>query len=171
MKTLIFIVCMGWSAWAGAQSVVKEFLSTEVPDGSRSFYLYQSTLRSFSSKNSASFNKLIKDVEKISIHLLPDSLEAGKIDGLEKTLRSQDFGDVKSLKEKIPGITLLVRKEGKSKRYVALMQEGEKSVIVELEGEVNLLHIRSLREMDMEKVMSFFGLELPNKRPENHSNE
>jgi len=171
MKAFFIFLSIGFASWANAQSIVKKFITEEVPEGGRSFYLYQSTLRSFSSKNSNSFNKLIKDVEKISIHLLPDSLEDGKLTSLEKQLRSEGYNDAKNLPEKVPGLTLLVNKEGRSKSYVALMQESGKSVVVELDGEVNLLYIRSLREMDMEKVMSFFGVELPKTETPKQTNE
>ena len=171
MKALFILVSLTCASWASAQSIVKNFLTDEIPDGGRSFYLYQSTLRSFSSKNSNSFNKLIKDVEKISIHLLPDSLEDGKLADLEKELRAEGYDDAKNLTEKVPGLTLLVIKEGRSKQYVAMMEEGGKSIVVELDGEVNLLYIRSLKEMDMEKVMGFFGIELPQTETPKQTNE
>jgi len=168
MKAISTLALLLICSLSQGQSIVREFLDNDIPEGGRSFYLYQSTLRSFSDKNSVAFNKLIKDVEKISIHLLPDSLAPGKLETLEKTLRAEGYDDAKALPEKVPGLKLLVIKKGKSKHYVAMMQESGKSVVVELEGEVNLLYIKSLKELNIERVMGFFGVEPPKKQtPEN----
>jgi len=149
------------SALGYGQSTARKFVDQYKGENARSFFLYKSTLRSFSDKNSESFNKLIENVERISIHLLPDSIPPKSIEELKVNFAKEGFELLKFDKTLDKGFSIYKKSDKNMPEYVAIMNAENNTLLIELLGEVDLKHIASLRELSPQKIAGFFGIEVP----------
>ena len=152
------IVLLGFSFSLWAQTPVKDFVN-EYPD-KNSFFLYQSTLRSFNDITSDEFNKLIKDVEKISIHLLPqNTVEPSSILKLITQLESEGFKEMKAISKKEEGVYFYDLKGKGNDVTIGIFYKEGYAGVVQLDGKIDMKYVGALKEMNPEKVGSFFGFD------------
>lgn len=140
---------------AGAQTVARRFVDQNKGDASKSYFLYQSTLRSFSDKNSDAFNKLIADVDRIAIHFVGQKVESAALEKLKKDLELDGFELMKDFEQKG---AFVYRKKDDNKEYVMLAVQQDAVVVVELFGTLNLKYLPALKELNADKVAAFFGV-------------
>jgi hypothetical protein len=153
-----------------AQTQVKEFVGDY--DGTRSFYLYQSTLRSFSDKTSDDFNKLIRDVDKISIHILPQNgVEETEINSLIALLEADGFKEMKSISKRAEGASFYTSTDKKNPVTIGIFYREGMAGVVQLDGEIDMKYVGALKEVNPEKVSSFFGFEQLKEEFENNMKE
>ncbi|MGB0432633.1 MAG: DUF4252 domain-containing protein, partial [Bacteroidia bacterium] len=138
----------------------------------RSFFLYQSTLRSFNDKTSSDFNKLIKDVDKISIHLLPqNTVEQSAVLGLISSLENDGFKIMNSISKKEEGIYFYTHKERSDKTTIGIFYKKGYAGVVQLDGAIDMKYVGALKQMNPEKIGDFFGFDDLKKQFEENQNE
>lgn len=144
---------------AFAQDLAKSFYETHKTEESSAFFLYQSTLRSFSDVTSNEFNKLIKDIDKISIYVLPKSaVESKLVDELLADIEDEGFKIMKRVSQPAEGVNFYDYK-GKNSAYLGVFHKDNNTFLVKLDGALDLKYIGSLKELNPEKIKTFFDFE------------
>ncbi|MFY0672377.1 MAG: DUF4252 domain-containing protein [Bacteroidia bacterium] len=166
VSTLFIFICQ----LVFGQTTVKEFVGNY--DDTRSFFLYQSTLRSFSDVTSDEFNKLIRDVDKISIHILPQNgVSEGEIDDLILKLENAGLKEMKSISKRAEGASFYTSTGKNSPLTVGVFYREGMAGVVQLDGEIDMKYVAALKDVNPEKVSTFFGFEQLKEEFENNRTE
>lgn len=140
--------------------------STEKEEALSALYFYPTTVRMLEKVMSQSGETGILSGVKSGriIYGVDDSLDVLKadFDELSHGLKDEGFellGEFKSGSDR----TVAYVREGKTKRYVALLASEASTILVELYGELSIETIRGLSQLNTDNVMSLFDLPSPDK--------
>ena len=105
MRVYLSLLGLLLTQLAFGQDLTKDFYNKHKGENSRSYFLYKSTLRSFSDITTDDFNRLIKDIEKISIYALPNTdVDENEIESLLASIDSEGFKIMKQISNENEGI-------------------------------------------------------------------
>ena len=135
-----------------AQTTTRHFVDSLPDSCSQSLFLYQSTLRSFNPNNSEDFNKLIKNIKKISIHILDSSSTAKEVDQLMTTLKNEGFKALEDFKELKGKGTILLKDD----TYLLMGNGQGRIIIIEMEGAPDLKYKKAIKDADFSLIQAFF---------------
>ncbi len=115
----------------------------------RKKYIYQSVLRLANSKHDPDFDKLIKDIRKITIYLPPPEDSTYQIKGLRNTMRSEGYEELMDIRTgDSERISLWVNESLPKPHYVGLLDRSDGDYIFEIDGQINLEYLSALNMAD-----------------------
>ena len=127
--------------------VFKQHL-TDYPE-IRKKYIYQSVLRLANIKDDPEFDMLIRDVRKITIYLPPREDSTYQIKSLPNHLSANGYEQLIDVRTAdAERISLWVNESLPEPRYVALLDSGVDDYIMEVDGQINIEYLSSLKFAD-----------------------
>ncbi|MEO5905612.1 MAG: hypothetical protein ABIQ11_02725 [Saprospiraceae bacterium] len=111
----------------------------------RKKYIYQSVLRLVNIKQDPDFDKLIRDVRKISIYMPPREDSTYQITPLRANLRASTYEELVDVRTAaVDRISLFVDEAHGDPHYVGLLDSTADDYIFEIDGQINLEYLSSL---------------------------
>jgi hypothetical protein len=112
-------------------------------------FIYKSTLQMLNTENNPEFANLIKDIEEIRVLNYTKTnrkFSADQIATLKNSLKKEKFVDLMIINEKENRINLYNReKKGKTIGFVALIENPEKFIIIDVDGSLDLNKFMQLK--------------------------
>jgi hypothetical protein len=112
-------------------------------------FIYKSTLQMLNTENNPEFANLIKDIEEIRVLNYTKTnrkFSADQIATLKNSLKKEKFVDLMIINEKDNRINLYNReKKGKTIGFVALIENPEKFIIIDVDGSLDLNKFMQLK--------------------------
>lgn len=134
------------------QSVLEKHVS-RYPDIRRK-YIYQSVIRLANIKGDPDFNKLIKDVRKITIYLPPSEDSTYQIKDVSNSIAADGFEQLMEVRTEGSGRVSLWVKESKStSQYMGFFDVAAQHIIFEIDGQLDLAYISALKLADQSTLM------------------
>jgi hypothetical protein len=119
----------------------------------RKSYIYQSVLRLANIKQDPDFNKLIRDVKKITIYLPPREDSTYQIKSIRTNMRSEGYEELMDVrtadKERI---SLWLNESLPRPHFVGLLDTSGDDYIFEIDGKLDLEYISSVNVIDQETL-------------------
>lgn len=123
----------------------------------RKNYIYQSVLRLANINQDPDFDKLIRDVEKITIYS-PPSDSTYQIKELRNTIRSSGYEELLDIRTAAKDrISLFVNESFRTPHYVGLLDTGEGDYIFEIDGSIDLEYASSLNLADQDMLKNLLN--------------
>ena len=122
----------------------------------RKKYLYQSVIRLANINRDPAFDKLIKDVHKIIIYLPPREDSTYQITEVRSGMRNDGYEqlvDVRTTDE--ARVSLWVNESKAEPHYMGLFDTSDDDYIFEIDGQLNLEYISSLKMADQSSLLNF----------------
>ena len=119
----------------------------------RKKYIYQSVLRIANIKHDPDFNKLIKDVEKITIYYPPKQDSLYNTKSVRSHMRSEGYEeliDVRTANKE--RISLWINESLPKAHYVGLLDTSADDYIFEIDGELDMEYASSLNIVDQKAL-------------------
>jgi hypothetical protein len=117
-------------------------------------YLYQSVIRMANTSGDAAFNKLIKDVRKITIYLPPSEDSTYQIKDVSDGLRKDGYEQLIDVRTaEATRISLWANESKSTTHYMGLLDTEGEDIIFEIDGTLNLEYISSLKVADQKSLM------------------
>ena len=140
-----------------SQSKVFEKHLADNPD-IRPKYIYQSVLRLANINHDPDFDKLIRDVDKITIYFPPREDSTYQLKDLRTTIRSsgyEELFDVRTANK--DRVNLWVNESLKEPHYVGLLDTSGEDYAFEIDGTIDLEYVSSLSMIDQETLTKFLS--------------
>ena len=119
----------------------------------RKKYIYQSVLRLANFKHDPDFDKLIKNVNKITIYLPPREDSTYQIKDIRTNMRSEGYEELFDLRTADrERISLWVNESLPKAHYVGLLDTSTEDYIFEIDGQIDLEYISSLNVVDQQSL-------------------
>jgi hypothetical protein len=136
----------------GTQSVLAKHLS-RYPD-IRKKYIYQSVIRLANIKGDPDFNKLIKDVRKITIYLPPSEDSTYQIKDVSSGIAADGFEQLMEVRTEGSGrISLWVKESKSTSQYMGFFDTQAEHIIFEIDGQLDLAYVSALKLADQSILM------------------
>lgn len=120
-------------------------------------YIYQSVLRLANTKHDPDFDKLIKDVRKVTIYLPPDQDSAYQVKGLRSSMRSGGYEELMDFRTaNSERVSLWLNESLPDPHYVGLIDAADAHYIVDIDGQINLDYISALNVADEGSLRDLF---------------
>ena len=116
-------------------------------------YIYKSVLRLANIKDDPDYNKLIKDVNKITIYSPPSSDSTYQLKELRGAIRNggyEELMDVRTANKE--RINLWVNETLPKPHYVGLFESSGDEYIFEIDGQINLEYVSALDVIDQNSL-------------------
>lgn len=158
---LLWVSCLLLLNLAGCKSdqssdVFQKHLD-QYPD-IRKKYLYQSVIRLANIKQDPGFNKLIRDVDKITIYFPPSEDSTYQIKSLMTEMRSKNYEELASFRSQSgEKVSLWVNDTKGKPHYVGLLDTPTSDYFFEIDGELDLEYISSLNVADGKSLMNLLN--------------
>lgn len=124
----------------------------------RKKYIYQSILRVANTKKDPDFNKLIRDVEKITIYMPPSGDSTYQLKTLRIGMRSGGYEELMDFKTgKGEWISLWLNESTGQPHYTALIETSADDYILDIEGEIDLNYISSVNVVEESLLRSLLN--------------
>ena len=112
-------------------------------------YLYQSVIRLANVKDDPDFDKLIRDVRKITIYMPPSADSTYQIKGVKSQIRTGGYEELMSVRTANGDQVSLWVNEALSKpHYMALLDTPSDDYILEIDGQLDLEYISAINVAD-----------------------
>ena len=119
----------------------------------RKKYVYQSLIRLANVKRDPDFEKLIRDVNKIVIYLPPREDSTYQIKSLRSEIRTDGYEELMDVRTaEAQRISLWVKEAENKSHYLALVDTDTDDIILEIDGQINLEYLSSLKMADQESL-------------------
>lgn len=152
---VMFILVSGCNREAG-QSVLEKH-EARYPD-IRKKYIYQSVIRLANVKGDPDFNKLIKDVRKITIYLPPSEDSTYQIKDVSNGIMAEGFEQLMEVRTEGAGrISLWVKESKSSSQYMGFLDSEAADIIFEIDGQLNLAYISALKFADQSTLLDLIN--------------
>ncbi|HZV68770.1 MAG TPA: DUF4252 domain-containing protein [Saprospiraceae bacterium] len=120
----------------------------------RKKYIYQSVIRLANLKHDPDFDKLIKDVRKITIYMPPSDDSTYQIKEVSKGIAADGFEQLMEVRSEGTGRISLWEKETKSSsHFIGFLDTETDDIIFEIDGQLNLKYISALKFADEGSLM------------------
>ena len=132
----------------------------------KAYYIYQSTLRLANQSGDENFNRLIKDVDKIIVHMAEGTGEVSRdsYNAMVRELYDEGFETLVNAKYEGALINFL-SKEVKSKDYFVLaVTDDDNFGLMLMDGTLDLEYLMSVQNMDFSKLTEIVLTEEENQR-------
>src|SRR5690349_16328748 len=117
-------------------------------------YVYQSLIRLANIKHDPDFEKLIKDVRKITLYLPPSEDSTYQIKDLRASMRSGGYEELVDVRTaEAQRISLWVKDSEAKAHYLALVDADKDDLILELDGQLNLQYLSAINMADKGSLM------------------
>ncbi len=117
-------------------------------------YVYQSLIRLANIKRDPDFEKLIKDVRKITLYLPPSEDSTYQITTLRSGMRSGGYEELVDVRTaEAQRISLWVKDSEAKAHYLALVDSDKDDLILELDGQLNLQYLSAINMADKGSLM------------------
>lgn len=127
--------------------VLKEHLEA-YPD-IRKKYLYQSVIRLANVRDDPDFNKLIRDVNKVTIYMPPREDSTYQIKEVKSGMRSGAYEELMSVRTANGDqVSLWVNETLSKPHYMALLDTPGDDYIIEIDGQLDLEYISAINVAD-----------------------
>ena len=123
----------------------------------RKKYLYQSVIRLANVKGDPDFNKLIKDVRKITIYLPPSGDSTYQIKEVSQTISADGFEELMEVRTEAGRVSLWVNEAKSSSHYLGFLDTESDDIIFDIDGQLNLAYISSLKVADQSSLMDLLN--------------
>lgn len=124
----------------------------------RKKYIYQSVIRLANIKGDPDFNKLIRDVKKITIYLPPKEDSTYQIKEVSSGIMADGFETLMEVRTAEAGRISLWEKESKSSsQYMGFLDTETDDIIFVIDGELNLKYISALKFADQSSLMDLIN--------------
>jgi hypothetical protein len=119
----------------------------------RKKYIYQSVLRLANIQHDRDFDKLIKDVRRITIYLPPREDSTYQIKEVSSGMRADGYEELMSVKTASnERISLWINESLPKPHYVGLLDTSTEDYIFEIDGQLDLEYISSLNMADQSSL-------------------
>lgn len=132
MNKLLSLLLICLSAPLFGQSDAFRFMQEKYPDA-RGVFLYQSTMRAFNVDNNADFEKLVSDLDKVSILFMGD-VEPGAESSEQDPEELKDYQKIKVDREDFNTVIGKLQEDDYQEMF-SLQADGQKSLIYGEEGD------------------------------------
>lgn len=120
----------------------------------RKKYLYQSVIRLANLKGDPDFNKLIRDVKKITIYMPPKEDSTYQIKELVDGIQADGFEKLMEVRTADAArISLWVKESNATSQYIGFMDTKDEDIFFDIDGQLNLKYISSLKLADQSSLM------------------
>jgi Domain of unknown function (DUF4252) len=120
----------------------------------RKKYVYQSLIRLANIKHDPDFEKLIKDVRKITLYMPPSEDSTYQIKDLRTGMRGDGYEELVDVRTKdAQRISLWVRDSDARPHYLALLDSEKEDLILEIDGQLNLQYLSAINVADQGSLM------------------
>ena len=124
----------------------------------RKKYLYQSLIRLANIKGDPEFNELIKDVRKIIIYMPPHEDTTYQITEVRSGMRADGFEELVDVRTADNNrISLWVNESKTIPHYMGLLDTETEDYIFEIDGQLNLEYLSSLKIADQGSIMDLIN--------------
>lgn len=125
---------------------------TQYPDIQKK-YIYQSVLRLANIKQDPDFNKLIKDVEKITIYFPPGEDSTYQVKSLRSTIREEGYEELIDIRTaQKDRISLWVNESLPKPHYMGVLDTSGGDYIFEIDGQLNMDYLSSINMVDQNSL-------------------
>jgi len=161
VKYLVFVflvfTCLG-SVYAQSKSVstLRENHDTEL-----ALFFYPSTLRMINLQRNPEFNGMIKDIRKARVFKFnKENLDAAAVHAWIRDLKSESFEDYMMMKSRDMNVSVFgPEKNSKKAEIVALVDEPESYMVIDIEGMINVAKLPKLvQTFNSEEFIDIFNL-------------
>ena len=122
----------------------------------RKKYLYQSIIRLANINHDPAFDELIKDVKKIIIYLPPREDSTYQITEVRSGMRDDGYEQLVDVRTKDEArVSLWVNESTPQPHYMGLLDTSDDDYIFEIDGQLNLEYISSLKMADQSSLLNF----------------
>jgi len=112
-------------------------------------YIYQSLLRLANVNKDPDFDKLIRDVRKITIYMPPSEDTTYQVTGLRSVMRTQGYEELVDFRSAdSERISLWVNESFAKPHYLAMLDTPDDDFILEIDGQLNLEYLSALKMAD-----------------------
>ena len=120
----------------------------------RKKYVYQSLIRLANIKHDPDFEKLIKDVRKITLYMPPSEDSTYQIRDLRTGMRGDGYEELVDVRTKeAQRISLWVKDSESRPHYLALLDSDKEDFILEIDGQLDLQYLSALNVADQGSLM------------------
>ena len=120
----------------------------------RKKYVYQSLIRLANTKHDPDFEKLIKDVRKITLYMPPSEDSTYQIKDLRTGMRGDGYEELVDVRTKeAQRISLWVKDSGSRQHYLALLDSDKEDLILEIDGQLDLQYLSAIKVADEGSLM------------------
>jgi len=120
----------------------------------RKKYVYQSLIRLANIKHDPDFEKLIKDVRKITLYMPPSEDSTYQIKDLRTGMRGDGYEELVDVRTKeAQRISLWVKDSGSRPHYLALLDSDKEDLILEIDGQLDLQYLSAINVADEGSLM------------------
>lgn len=120
----------------------------------RKKYVYQSLIRLANIKHDPDFEKLIKDVRKITLYLPPSEDSTYQIKDLRTGMRGDGYEELVDVRTKdAQRISLWVKDSDSRPHYLALLDSDKEDLILEIDGQLDLQYLTAINVADEGSLM------------------
>jgi hypothetical protein len=148
MRNLLFLFILFMPAMTFGQSKSVTRFRADFKESSNMFF-YSSTLKMLNTENNPEIADLLKDIEEIRVlNYDKASAKFGSEDirGLKTALQNEQFNSIMEFREKGNSIFLYGReKRGKTVGFVAIIDNNEKFVLIDLIGSIDVKKFMELK--------------------------
>lgn len=124
----------------------------------RSFYLYQSVLRIANINQNPKINKLIKDLDRVDVHIFKGEDPKADMLSIRKQLRKDGYEDLISTRMADQGrINLKTKNTGNKEKFALVGNANGRYLYVELQGHLNLEYLGEIGSVDWSKLTEQIG--------------
>lgn len=146
MKKILFALCMLVAGAVSAQTQTTNDLASNY--ASRTFFLYNNTLRMINQSGDQAFDELIKDIEKMKIVWINKTEKNFGVNQYKKLVNSykaEKFEEIMSSKVEGKSFNAYIKEEkGDTKGIVVTVDDSENVYVLDIVGKVALNKITSL---------------------------
>jgi hypothetical protein len=119
----------------------------------RKKYVYQSIIRLANIKQDPDFEKLIKDVNKVTLYLAPDGDSTYQISDIRSGLMTEGYEALVDMRTAdAQRISLWALEAGADTHYIALIDGADEDVILEVDGLIHVEYLTSLNVADQSSL-------------------
>ena len=120
----------------------------------RKKYIYQSVIRLANLKHDPDFDKLIKDVRKITIYMPPAQDSTYQIKEVSKDIAADGFEQLMEVRSADTGRISLWEKESNStSHFIGFLDTESDDYIFEIDGQLDLKYLSALKFADQGSLM------------------
>ncbi|MEO6132831.1 MAG: DUF4252 domain-containing protein [Saprospiraceae bacterium] len=117
-------------------------------------YLYQSIIRLANINGDPDFNKLIRDVRKITIYLPPKEDSTYQIKDLSTGIMADGFEQLMEVRTADAArISLWVKESNAQSQYIGFLDTKTEDIFFDIDGPLNLKYLSSLKVADQSSLM------------------
>ena len=117
-------------------------------------YVYQSLIRLANIKHDPDFEKLIKDVRKVTLYMPPAEDSTYQIKDLRASMRSGGYEELVDVRTaEAQRISLWVKDSDSRAHYMAMIDSDKDDLILEIDGQLDLQYLSAINMADKGSLM------------------